>query len=404
MATGVSGIGMTSLRTRMRMVERLRDKGIVDETVLAAMAAVPRHIFVEEAMAHRAYEDTALPLGHSQTISQPYIVARMIELLRAGREQSLPGGLGKTLEIGAGCGYQAAVLAWAPQSARFAPPNAGVFLGYDFHLTVDGPRLIEINTNAGGGLLNAKLARAQRACCATVSHFLPEAGGVEAAFLAMFREEWRLARGEAPLRRIAIVDTAPAEQYLAPEFELFRRLFEAAGIAAVVADPGEFTYRDGVLWHGGQPVDLVYNRLTDFSFDTPASCALRDAWFAGSAVITPHPRAHALYADKRNLVLLSNPEAVRREAEKVLASYGQGSGHVFNLSSSAGERARLPTRIRTSAQTRLTMAAPALTARPGQGLSSDRGVSSVRNASRQISSAATMISAPSITAEKYSAL
>lgn len=106
MAVGHHGIGMTSQRTRMRMIERLREKGIRDEAVLAAMAAVPRHIFVEEAMAHRAYEDTALPLGSGQTISQPYIVARMIEMLKAGRP-----GLGRTLEVGAGCGYQAAVLA-----------------------------------------------------------------------------------------------------------------------------------------------------------------------------------------------------------------------------------------------------------------------------------------------------
>lgn len=105
MSRGVSGIGMTSQRTRNRMIERLREQGITDEMVLAAIAAVPRHVFVEEALASRAYEDTALPLGFSQTISQPYIVARMIEVLRAGRE------LGKTLEIGAGCGYQAAVLA-----------------------------------------------------------------------------------------------------------------------------------------------------------------------------------------------------------------------------------------------------------------------------------------------------
>lgn len=101
----LSGIGMTSQRTRARMIERLRADGIRDERVLAAMAAVPRHIFVEEALASRAYEDTALPIGLKQTISQPFIVARMIELLAAGRE------LGKTLEIGAGCGYQAAVLA-----------------------------------------------------------------------------------------------------------------------------------------------------------------------------------------------------------------------------------------------------------------------------------------------------
>ena len=105
MNPGLPGVGMTSQRTRDRMIERLREQGIRDDKVLAAMAAIPRHIFVEPALAQRAYEDTALPLGFSQTISQPYVVARMIELLRAGRE------LGKTLEIGTGCGYQASVLA-----------------------------------------------------------------------------------------------------------------------------------------------------------------------------------------------------------------------------------------------------------------------------------------------------
>jgi protein-L-isoaspartate(D-aspartate) O-methyltransferase len=101
----MQGVGMTSQRTRARMVTRLREQGLRDERVLAAMGSVPRHIFVEAALAQRAYEDTALPLGFGQTISQPYVVARMIELLIAGRE------LGKTLEVGAGCGYQTAVLA-----------------------------------------------------------------------------------------------------------------------------------------------------------------------------------------------------------------------------------------------------------------------------------------------------
>ena len=101
----VAGIGMTSRRTRERMVERLRDEGIRDERVLAAMATVPRHLFVDEAFASRAYEDTALPIGLGQTISQPYVVARMIEALAAGRV------LGRVLEVGTGCGYQAAVLA-----------------------------------------------------------------------------------------------------------------------------------------------------------------------------------------------------------------------------------------------------------------------------------------------------
>ena len=99
------GIGMTSQRTRARMVERLRKEGITDEAVLAALGAVPRHLFMEEALASRAYDDDALPIGFSQTISQPYVVARMIQALRAGRE------LGKVLEVGTGCGYQAAVLA-----------------------------------------------------------------------------------------------------------------------------------------------------------------------------------------------------------------------------------------------------------------------------------------------------
>jgi protein-L-isoaspartate(D-aspartate) O-methyltransferase len=106
-ATGekFDGIGMTSTRTRTRMVERLREQGIRDEAVLAAMGAVPRHIFVEEALAIRAYEDSPLPIGAGQTISQPFIVARMTELLRAG----LP--LHRVLEIGTGCGYQTAILA-----------------------------------------------------------------------------------------------------------------------------------------------------------------------------------------------------------------------------------------------------------------------------------------------------
>ena len=105
MSAKLSGIGMTSQRTRVRMVERLRSQGIKDEVVLDAMASVPRHIFVDEALATRAYEDCSLPIGFGQTISNPQTVARMTELLRGGRP------LGRVLEIGTGCGYQTAVLA-----------------------------------------------------------------------------------------------------------------------------------------------------------------------------------------------------------------------------------------------------------------------------------------------------
>jgi len=105
MNTRLSGIGMTSQRTRMRMIERLREQGIKDESVLAAMFEVPRHLFIDEAMASRAYDDVSLPINYNQTISQPYIVARMIEILLSS------GPLERVLEIGTGCGYQAAVLA-----------------------------------------------------------------------------------------------------------------------------------------------------------------------------------------------------------------------------------------------------------------------------------------------------
>jgi protein-L-isoaspartate(D-aspartate) O-methyltransferase len=109
MSGRLNGIGMTSQRTRGRLIERLRARGIEDEVVLAAMNVVPRHIFVDEALASRAYDDVSLPLGFGQTISQPYIVARMIEILRRGM------ALKRVLEVGTGCGYQAAVLAQVAQ-------------------------------------------------------------------------------------------------------------------------------------------------------------------------------------------------------------------------------------------------------------------------------------------------
>ena len=100
------GIGMTSARTRDRLIQRLQDQGISNLAVLDRIRSVPRHLFVDEALASRAYEDTALPIGYSQTISQPYIVARMTEALLEGGKK-----VGKVLEVGTGCGYQTAVLA-----------------------------------------------------------------------------------------------------------------------------------------------------------------------------------------------------------------------------------------------------------------------------------------------------
>ena len=211
--------------------------------------------------------------------------------------------------------YREEVLAQSPAIARHDPGGAkGVFFGYDFHVTEGGFGLIEINTNAGGAMLNAVLARAQRACCPAVEDMVPTPAGADAleqGIVAMFRNEWSLSGHERPLRSIAIVDEAPEQQYLYPEFLLFQQLFQRHGLQAVIAGPADFSLRDGVLWHGALAIDLVYNRLTDFSLATPASATLREAYLANAMVLTPNPQVHALYADKRNLALLSDAKRLQ---------------------------------------------------------------------------------------------
>lgn len=212
--------------------------------------------------------------------------------------------------------FREEVLATAPAVARHDAGGAkGVFFGYDFHVTEDSFGLIEINTNAGGAMLNAVLARAQRVCCAALQGLeqpLDAASSFETNIISMFRREWSLCGHERPLRSIAIVDKNPTQQYLYPEFLLFQRLFQRYGLKAVIAGPSDFSLRGSVLWHGDLAIDIVYNRLTDFSLAEPASATLREAYLTNAMVLTPHPQAHALYADKRNLALLS--DAMRLQA------------------------------------------------------------------------------------------
>jgi len=221
--------------------------------------------------------------------------------------------------------YREQVLADAPAIARAAPSGVqGVFFGYDFHLDHGRLGLIEINTNAGGAMLNAVLARAQRSCCAAMDAMVPTRAHVEVfeqRLVDMFRREWRLAGHSRPLRSIAIVDDTPEQQYLYPEFLLFQRLFERHGLRALIADPGALQWHEGALRHGDVAIDLVYNRLTDFYLERPGSAALREAYEQHGVVLTPHPQAHALYANKRRLALFSDaarlqalgvPEATRQ--------------------------------------------------------------------------------------------
>jgi hypothetical protein len=220
--------------------------------------------------------------------------------------------------------YRGQAIARSPIASRDFGP-LGAFMGYDFHITGRGPKLIEINTNAGGAFLNAFVARAQLACCEPIDEALRDDAVelFEQRVLDMFVSEQRRQRGDAPLRSIAIVDDAPETQYLYPEFVLARRLFERAGLDAFIVDAAALVYENGALTAAGRPIDLVYNRLTDFSLSAPEHDALRRAYLDGAVVVTPNPHNHALLADKRNLVTLSD--------SALLCSWGLSERHAARL-------------------------------------------------------------------------
>ncbi len=203
----------------------------------------------------------------------------------------------------------------------------GVFYGYDFHLNNDGVHLIEINSNAGGAFLNAVLLESQR------DMNLPGEAVTEAdleqVFLAMFRNEWRQVAGDVPPDCIAIVDEQPGQQYLYPEFLLAQRLFERAGIKAVVVDPAVLQTRDDGLYVGEQKIALVYNRLTDFSLQQHPD--LLNAHLAGKVVLTPSPEHYACYADKRNLARLTDADGLRKLGvpDTDIATLQAGIPHTF---------------------------------------------------------------------------
>ncbi len=203
--------------------------------------------------------------------------------------------------------WEDAALQQAPEIVRHMPHAKGVFFGYDFHLNAEGAHLIEINTNAGGAFLNVLLIDSQHDVA--IPGEVAALNNLEQVFLEMFRNEWRLERGDAPLQAIAIVDDQPEKQYLYPEFILAQQLFERAGITTLIADPKELEPRADGLYCRERKVDLIYNRLTDFSLQQHLT--LQRAYLDGQAVLTPHPHAYTRYADKHNLALLTDADSLR---------------------------------------------------------------------------------------------
>ena len=198
---------------------------------------------------------------------------------------------------------------------KVQPETQGVFMGYDFHITDDGPRLIEINSNAGGAFIVDALMEA-------VKLGDPK---VKQAFIDMFQSEWRLAGRTDPLRTIAIIDQNPEDQFHYPDTLLATELLAAHGIDAFIIDSRDLEIKGNQLTANGKIVDLVYNRSTDFLLETPDNTILKDAFMGNMTVLTPAPKHHALFADKRNLAILSD--------QNTLAKFGLSAAQINTLSS-----------------------------------------------------------------------
>ncbi|RFC37119.1 MAG: hypothetical protein DID90_2727553392 [Candidatus Nitrotoga sp. LAW] len=252
----------------------------------------------------------------------PYLFATAPLFVSSGEMEQMHAVIKAVQQVVALPAWRDAALQHAPAVARYEPRAKGVFFGYDFHLNAEGTHLIEINTNAGGALFNALQLHSQRD---VVAPGKPAAiDNLEQVFLDMFRNEWRLERGDVPLKTIVIVDEQPLEQYFYPEFVLMQQLFERAGIAAFIADPAELEARTEGLYLHERKVDLIYNRLTDFSLQQQSAISV--AYQSNQVVLTPHPHAYALYADKRNLALFTAPDSLRAMgvAETTIATLMMG--------------------------------------------------------------------------------
>ncbi len=246
------------------------------------------------------------------THTRPHLFSDTVVFISDKTERQIGDAVAAIERIAALPNYQAMALSHAPSMAQSTWGPLGACMGYDFHISSNAAQLIEVNTNAGGLMLNAALASAHKACGDSLNGSRAFNGDAFYQLLFdMFSAEWHLQRGDASWRNVLIVDKDPDAQYLAPEFQIFRQFFQNHGIDAHIADPRELQWQNSQLLYHNRPVEMVYNRLTDFYLEEQGATALRQACQAGAVVVTPHPRAHALLADKRNLIALSQDKRLQ---------------------------------------------------------------------------------------------
>ncbi len=235
-----------------------------------------------------------------------YLSKAQVLLSRADLRQMI--SLVRTLYALGNCpDYQRLIEEDCPAVARFAPGHDSVMMGYDFHLGPDGPRLIEVNTNAGGGLL------------AHLTHFpAPNLEALDPDHRLLrrirdtFAKEWTRFCSSQPraLRGLAIVDETPDNQFLGLEMKAFARLLAPLAQQVVVIDPSELRAQGSQLYFEELPIDMIYNRHCDFYLDNAAMQPIRKAYLEGSLCLSPNPRSYALLGDKQRLCLFSSEEAL----------------------------------------------------------------------------------------------
>ncbi len=210
--------------------------------------------------------------------------------------------------LGRDAAYRDLVYPMLPASARFDPGHEAVMMCYDFHLTPDGPRLIEVNTNAGGGLFAAMAHNPDAPASPDVLR-----PALRVRLLDTFAREMQLySRGtkQRPAR-LVIVDDAPKEQFLYPEMQAFVALFNTWGVPSAIVTPEQLMASAAGVRYDGSPVDMIYNRHCDFYLESEAMAGVREAYLSGSVCLSPNPHAYGLLADKRRMVLWSDPDLLQ---------------------------------------------------------------------------------------------